>query len=96
MSSWILTNKAQEIIRSSVFPLSSEDLCNHQVKQKYQDYDETIKERLRDRTALMPPENDDNPVPTFEPYEDDSLPTPPPILEADNFGHEAFDKFISA
>ena len=46
MSSWILTNKAQEIVRSSIFPLSSEDLHNDQVKQKCQDYDETIKERL--------------------------------------------------
>ena len=96
MSSWILTNKAQEIVCSSIFPLSSEDLRNDQVKQKCQDYDKTINERLQDRIALMPPENDNNPIPTFEPYEDDSLPTPEPIPEADNFGHEAFDKFISA
>ena len=96
MSSWILTNKAQEIFCSSVFPLSSEDLHNDQVKRKCQDYDETIKERLRDQIAPMPPENDDDPVPMFEPYEDDSSPTPMPIPEADNFGHEAFDKFILA
>ena len=44
----------------------------------------------------MPPENDDDPVPTFEPYDDDSSPTPEPIPEANNFGHEAFFKFISA
>ena len=39
---------------------------------------------------------DDDPVPTFEPYKDDSSPTPPPIPEADNFGNDAFDKFIPA
>ena len=44
----------------------------------------------------MPPENDNDIVPTFEPYEDDSSPTPPLIPEADNIGHEAFDMLISA
>ena len=43
MSSWILTNKAQEIVHSSIFPL---ELHNDQVKQKCLDYGEMIKERL--------------------------------------------------
>ena len=95
IASWVLTKKAQEIVRSSVFPLSQEDLQNPETQKKLKEYDEALKEKLRDRVNPIPDEEADD-VPTYEPYQDDSTEPPEPIPEADNFGHEAYDKFISA
>ena len=96
----ILTDKAQYVHRTSVFPLSVEDENSEAVALKKQAYTESLKKVLGKHYVIA--KEDDkawNDTPEAVPYVpiDDQDPEPlPPLEEADEMTDEAFDKYILA
>jgi len=97
MCSKVLTSKARVVSRTSVFPLSTEDVNSEVVKQMKKDYVESLKEKLGDRmNGIANDEPDEDDVPEFDLYGDNDGGDEPGMPEADDLDHDAFDKYISA
>ena len=101
MCSKLLTKKGQIVCRTSVFPLSVEDLNSEIVKKQMTEFEDRLKEALRDgsdpivvRDVIEDDIGDD--TPEYEPYGDDNKGDEPTMPEADEFDHDAYDKYISA
>jgi hypothetical protein len=90
MCSKILTAKATVLVRSSVYPITANDLAAAGVKAKLEQFEVSLKEKLQDHHAGLPKEAYD--VPDYIPDEVPSNMIP----EADEMNHEAYDKYISA
>jgi hypothetical protein len=93
MCSKILTNKAREISRTFVVPMSTEDKNSPTIQLKIEDYDRELNNALGDRAEGIPPKQLEDGVPVYEPYEDDESP-PVIIPEADEVDMDQFHKFI--
>ena len=93
----ILTAKGKFVSRTSVFPLTPDELTSDAVKKKMEAYETTLKDVLGDKYKPMP-EDEEESTPMHEPYEpiepDDTAIDE--LAEADEIQHEAFDKYISA
>ena len=82
-----------------MFPLTSEDTRSESVKQRQQEFEEALKKALGERYALAKDVLLEEETPShieYEPLEGDPDDKPPPLLDADEVQHEAFDKYISA
>jgi Reverse transcriptase (RNA-dependent DNA polymerase) len=96
MCSKILVKTGRVIVRSSVFPLSAADRSNDAIIKLQGDYEASLSEQLKQWSEGIPDDGGDEPQETaFVPYEDDSTPAFE-MPEADEFTHEAYDKYISA
>jgi hypothetical protein len=95
MSSKLLTQKAQEISRTSVIPLSVEDKNNPAIQEKINEYNKSLEEALGERMAGIPIDTDDE-IPQFESYGDESKGDEPTMDEADVLDYDEYHKFISA
>ena len=103
LCSKILTKKARIVCRTSVFPLSVEDLNSEVVKQQLQEFTDSLREVLRERADGIEVNElieDDigEETPQYEPYGDDDDKTGVDLTmpEADDFDHDAYDKYIAA
>jgi hypothetical protein len=94
MCSKVLTSKATVLTRSSVYPISHDDLVTEGVRERLLEFDAQLKAKLQDRFDPIPIEEETIDT-TFVPYEDDVTP-PTTMPEADDTSHEAWDNFISA
>ena len=97
MCARILTEKGTLISRTSVFPLSDLDNNSDAIKQQKQKFEETLKEKLKDRYETSDPNKEDE-TPKSEIYEPirEGEPKPIELEEADDMQHEAYNKYISA
>lgn len=109
MCSKVLTRNGRVAIRSSVYPLSNNDLLNENIKRRMDDWNESLKSFLKDRFAPSTAEEDEvltaydteekaEPVTVETVSEDDDDDDPPiePIPEADDIDHHIFDKLLRA
>lgn len=102
MCSKILTSKGTYRINSSVFPLSVEDRNSEVVKEKIQQYESELAEKLRERMAGIEPlieqveVDTDSETPDYEVYHDLEGKKEHEMPEADDLDFEAFDKYLSA
>jgi hypothetical protein len=100
----VLTDKATIQIHSSVFPLSAEDRNNDAVKEAIVKYEASLKEKLQDGIAGLPPNEElafeelDSITPDHELYEPiyANEDKPVPFAEADELDNDAYDKYLSA
>ena len=100
MSAKILTEKAQQLNRTSVFRVSAEEARSEEFKKLATDFEEKLKARLK--SGYDPLEDDDTDVPlelspTYETYEPCDPQGPeeealPDLKEADELQHEAYDR----
>lgn len=104
MCSKVLTSKATIRVHSSVFPLSAEDRHSDVVTEKLKEFDLELAEKLGDRIRGVAANDDDLNGPderdfvTPEHDEQNDMLTGEPLgmPEADEFDHDAYDKYISA
>jgi hypothetical protein len=88
----VLTSKATVLVRSSVYPVSHEDLVTSGVNDRLLDFGAQLREKLKDRYEPLSIEPE---VLTYTPYEDiESQPLEMP--EAGEMDHAAYDNYISA
>ena len=96
MASWVLDANSQEKVRTSVFPVSPEDFNNDAVLNRMKAFQEELDTRLKDRIEPLPPDDtSDFEGHRFERYEDDENEAHD-MPETDHFGHEIYDRYISA
>ena len=74
--------------------LSVEDLNSEVVKKQMTEFKDRLKEALRDGSDPIVVRADD--TPEYEPYGDDNKGDELTMPEADEFHHDAYDKYISA
>jgi hypothetical protein len=75
-----------------------DDTNSELVKQQISEFDEALQRSLGDRGAGIEIEDDDEEfeTPDYTAYADDTNGEEPTMPEADEFDHDAFDKYISA
>ena len=96
MASWILTMKAMEEVRTSIFPLTQQDLNDDEVRLTVKEFDEKLIDKLKERVEALPTDQEEA-MPTYEHYDDDDTTeedTSTP--DVDTIGHELYDRYISA
>ena len=94
MCSKVLKANAEIVYRTSVFPLSLEDNNSESVTQLKEQFNQSIKDILKDpNQEPNPPIMDD--TPHFEQYED-NYSRIQNLEESDDMDHDAFDKYVSA
>lgn len=101
MSAKVLTEKGQQVNRTSVFRVSPEEAMTDEFKKKAADFEEKLKERLKDRYNPLPEDDGEDPLestPTPEPYEpiESEETALPELADADDIQHEAYDRYITA
>ena len=101
MAAKILTEKATQRNRTSVFRISPEEARTDAFKQKAADFEIKLKEKLKDRYNPLVYDEDDDPwevTPMPEPYEpiEPEETAMPELADADEMQHEAFDRYITA
>jgi hypothetical protein len=98
MSSYILTQSAQVVSRTSVYPLSTEDRHSAAVNEKKRQYDERLATVLGPRMEGMIFDDDETADEPYVRYADDEPVQLPDPDDVDDLGPEtdAFDKYISA
>jgi hypothetical protein len=98
MASRILTVTAQILSRTSVFPLSIEDINSESIKLQIAEFDTNLKTRLGDRAdelpAIIEDENIDHDL-EYELYSDETE-TNEPITDADEVDYDAFHNFLAS
>jgi hypothetical protein len=108
----VLNSTGLVLVRSSVLPLSTDDMNSEVVKQKMEEFTSYLAEHLGIRMAGLPVADDDDILlndagettglhadqitPEFAPYGDDNINIEPMMPEADDMDHDAYDKYISA
>ena len=98
MCSKLLNKKAQIVCRTSVFPLSVEDEHSEVITAQKVVFEEALKAKLKDRAEGVGNEDDlddGDDTPEYEPYGDERG-DEPTMPEADEYDHDAYDKYISA
>ena len=70
MASWILTMKATEEVRTSVIPLTQQDLNNDEVRLKVKEFDKKLIDKLKERVEPLPTDQEEA-MPTYEHHYDD-------------------------
>jgi hypothetical protein len=101
MCSKVLTSKATVKIHSPVFPLNADDRNSEVIKAKQHEFEKELSDKLRDRIAGVPNDDGlaikelDSVTPTYEDYEDERQ-SGVGIVDADEYDHDAYDKYISA
>ena len=106
MCSKILTKKATVVCRTSVFPLSVEDENSDLVSAQKVEFESALKLKLKDRADGVEFDDDvddaEDETPEYERYEpnehaeDTAKYIVPELAEADDFDHDAFDKYVTA
>jgi len=98
MSSYILTQTAQVVSRTSVFPLSAEDRNSEAVTEKKRQFETRLAEALGPRMAGMDFDDDEQNKEGYIRYEDDEPVQIQDPDDIDDLGNEtdAFDRYISA
>jgi hypothetical protein len=91
----VLTSKATVLIRSSVYPLSHDDLATPGVKEKLQKFDSALKLKLAERHDPILIEHEADEDTTFVPYKDPEN-SPSLMPEADDLDYDGYDTYISA
>eukprot|EP00980_Cylindrotheca_fusiformis_P018168 scaffold5886_cov93-Cylindrotheca_fusiformis.AAC.2 len=104
----VLTDTVQVVHRTSVFPLSVEDMNSEPIKEMKSEFMRKLNDKLGDRCAtmnklernghLMVEEGMPNimeDIPRHEPYEDDDTEEVAAIPEADETAPVEYDKYIS-
>ena len=96
----ILPASARPISRTSVFPLSVEEENSPAVAEMKAQFTQTLEQKLKDRALPLDPDEipEDEKTPEMEyyvPLEATDEETPP-VQEADDFDHVAYDKYINA
>ena len=80
----------------SVFPVSHDDLNNNEIRHEMKAFEDELDGKLKSWADLLPPdETSDFKGHRFKRYEDEENPAQE-MPEADYFGHEIYDKYISA
>jgi hypothetical protein len=108
----VLNSTGLVLVRSSVLPLTPDDMNSEVVKEKMQEFTTQLEDHLGIRMAGLPVANDDDILwdemdetiglhadqitPEFAPYGDDTVGVQPMMHEADEMDHDAYDKYISA
>jgi hypothetical protein len=98
MASRILTSNAQILSRTSVFPLSIEDITSESIKAQMTEFDTTLKTTLGARAEELPPAPEDNEINDeleYDPYTDDTE-TNVPVPDAEDIDFDTFHNFLSA
>lgn len=102
MSCKVLIANGRLINRTSIFPLSEQELSTTAVKDAIVAYDKQLDDALGERAQpvletdyISPGEREIFESPEFEPYEDEHQPDVS-MPEADTMDFEGFDKYISA
>jgi hypothetical protein len=95
MASRVLTSCAQVLTRTSIFPLSIEDLNTDSIKTQVQQYDQQLKQSLGDRIAGLPDDHEIDEDFEYEPYIDETE-TNLPAPHADDIDFDSLHNFIAA
>jgi hypothetical protein len=98
MSSYILTQSAQVVSQTSVYPLSTEDRHSAAVNEKKRQYDERLATVLGPHVEGMIFDDDETADEPYVRYADDEPVQLPDPDDVDDLGPktDAFDKYISA
>jgi hypothetical protein len=101
MCSKIFTKKATILNRSSVFPISPSEWNSDVVKQQMSDFEDAVKLKLRDNAAgvqfdMLIDDEVEFDTPEYDRYMDNDGNIEPTMPEADDFDHDAFDKYIAS
>jgi hypothetical protein len=100
MCAKILSKTAQIVCRTSVFPLSVEDANSEVVAKLKDEFNTAVNAKLKEKASGVHFEDDDDDIdfetPEFEAYGDDDIGEEPTMPEADEFDHDAFDKYVAA
>ena len=70
MVSWILTMKATEEVRTSVIPLTQQNLNDDEVRLKVKEFDKKLIDKLKERAEPLPTDQEEA-MPTYKHYNDD-------------------------
>jgi hypothetical protein len=96
----ILPASGRIISRTSVFPLNVEEQNSPVIEEMKRKFNQQLEDRLRDRFQPLDPNDvpEDEITPELEHYVplEPGEATPPEIKEADEFDHEAYNRFINA
>ena len=96
MASWVLDSNSQEKVWMSVFAVSHDDLNNNEIRHKMKTFQDELDGKLKSWADLLPPDETSNfKGHRFKCYEDEENPAQE-MPQADYFGHEIYDKYISA
>ena len=67
MASWVLTMKAMEEVKTSVIPLTQQDLNDYEMRLKVKETDKKLVDKLKDRVEPLPIDQEDAML-TYEQY----------------------------
>jgi translation elongation factor EF-1beta len=98
MASRIITSNAQILSRTSVFPLSIDDINSDSIKEQMKEFDATLKRTLGERADELPIAVEDveiNEELEYDPYVDENE-TNKVMPDADEIDYDAFHNFIMA
>ena len=96
MASWILTMKATEEVRTSIIPLTQQDLNNDEVTLKVKEFDKKVIDKLKERAETLPTDQEAA-MPTYKHCnDDDTTEEDTSSPDVDTIGHELYDRYISA
>ena len=96
MVSWVLTMKAMVEVRTSMIPLTQNDLNDDEMRLKVKHFDKKLIDELKDRTEPLTIDQGEA-IKTYKQYKDDETTEEDTSLqEVDMIGHELYNKYISA
>ena len=96
MVSWVLNMKAMEEVRTSVIPLTQQDLNDNEERLKVEEFDEKLIDKLNNRAEPLLIDQEED-MPTYEQYADDETSQEATSLpDMDMIRHELYDRYISA
>ena len=88
--------KAMEEVRTSVIPLTQQDLNDDEVRLKVKEFDEKLIDKFKERAEPLPTDQEEA-MPNYEQYtDDDTTEEDTSTRDVDTIGHELYDRCISA
>jgi hypothetical protein len=97
MAAKILKQNGQMVVRSTLRPLTKDEMMKPDMKKKRDDFDVEIESQLGEQ--IKPEDYIDDPdveISLLEPYGDDSKGDEPRMLNIDDFDAETYDQYIGA